>query len=418
MPFSSLSRTIFLDPAAERAEKRSEKTETNTFRHYWTLDQETIFLNHGSFGACPLPVLERQKALRERMESQPCRFMLRELPELLERARETLASFIKADRESLVFLPNATAGVNTVLASFPFRSGDRLLTTSHDYFACHNALTVNAERRGAVVDTVSIPFPLSSEEEIVEGILSAVTPKTRLALLDHVASPTGLVFPVQRLVAELQARGVECLVDGAHAPGMLPLEMEAFRPAFYTGNLHKWTCLPKGAAFLYVRHDLQEKIRPLSISHLREESGEGTPFQREFRWQGTRDYTPWLVIPEALSFLGSLLPGGWEELRESNHRKVVEGRRVVAEALNTPLPCPQELLGSLASLPLPPDGGSDSNGIDPLQERLYQRYHIEVPIMALPQPPRRLIRLSAQVYNSKEEYAALAEALGEELRRR
>ena len=124
------------------------------------------------------------------------------------------------------------------------------------------------------------------------------------------------------------------------------------------------------------------------------------------------------MIPEALSFLGSLLPGGWEELRESNHRKVVEGRRVVAEALNTPLPCPQELLGSLASLPLPPDGGSDSNGIDPLQERLYQRYHIEVPIMALPQPPRRLIRLSAPVYNSKEEYAALAEALGEELRRR
>ena len=343
--------------------------------------------------------------------------MLRELPEIQERARGALASFVKADRENLVFLPNATAGVNTVLASFPFRPGDRLLTTSHDYFACHNALMVNAERRGAVVDTVSIPFPLSSEEEIVEGVLSAVTPKTRLALLDHVSSPTGLVFPVGRLLLELQGRGVECLVDGAHAPGMLPLELETLHPAFYTGNLHKWTCLPKGAAFLYVRPDLQEKIRPLSISHLREENGEGTPFQREFRWQGTRDYTPWLVIPEALSFLGSLLPGGWEELRENNHRKVVEGRRVLAEVLNTPPPCPPGLLGSLASLPLPPSESSSCE-IDPLQERLYRHYHIEVPIMTLSQPPRRLIRISAQIYNRKEEYKALAEALGEELRRR
>ena len=217
-----------------------------------------------------------------------------------------------------------------MLASFPFRPGDRLLTTSHDYFACHNALMVNAERRGAVVDTVSIPFPLSSEEEIVEGVLSAVTPKTRLALLDHVSSPTGLVFPVGRLLLELQGRGVECLVDGAHAPGMLPLELETLRPAFYTGNLHKWTCLPKGAAFLYVRPDLQEKIRPSRSAISGRKTAKGRPSRGSSGGRGP-DYTPWLVIPEALSFLGSLLPGGWEELRENNHRKVVEGRRVLAE---------------------------------------------------------------------------------------
>src|SRR5438477_4263646 len=223
----------------------------------WMLDEKTIFLNHGSFGSCPRPVLEYQRALRERMERQPIQFLARELEGLLDEARGELAQFLGAAAEDLVFVPNATAGVNTVLRSLRFERDDELLVTDHEYNACRNALDSVAQFWGARVTVARVPFPLRTEEEIVEAVLGAATPRTRLALLDHVTSQTGLVFPIERLVMGLAERGIDTVVDGAHAPGMLPLDLRGIGAAYYTGNCHKWLCTPKGSGFLHVRRDRQ-----------------------------------------------------------------------------------------------------------------------------------------------------------------
>src|SRR5262245_52656113 len=233
----------------------------------WLLDSNVTFLNHGSFGSCPRPVLEFQQRLRERLERQPVQFFVHDLEGLLDQARIELANFLGAEADDLVFVPNATTGVNTVLRSQTFRPGDEILVTNHEYNACRNALNVAAERSGTVVVVAHIPFPLKTEDEVVDGVLAGVTQCTRLALLDHVTSHTCLVFPMARLVDELSKRGIETLVDGAHAPGMIPLNLRELGAAYYTGNAHKWLCAPKGAGFLYVRRDRQQLIRPLVISH-------------------------------------------------------------------------------------------------------------------------------------------------------
>jgi isopenicillin-N epimerase len=276
-----------------------------------------------------------------------------------------------------------------------------------------DAVAARSEVRVVVAD---IPFPLQSAEEVVGRILELVTPRTRLALVDHVTSQTGLVLPIRRLAQELAARGVELLVDGAHAPGMLPLNLGELGVPYYTGNCHKWICAPKGAGFLYVQRDRQEKIRPLAISH-----GANSPrtdrsrFQIEFGWTGTWDPSAFLTVPKALSYMGSLLPGGWPQIMDHNRRLALEGRKLLCQALQIEPPCPDEMIGSLASVPL-----SDSAAMtpptsplyaDPLQDELRERFAIEVPIIPWPAPPKRVLRISAQLYNSLPQYERLASAL-------
>ncbi|HXV76626.1 MAG TPA: aminotransferase class V-fold PLP-dependent enzyme [Candidatus Polarisedimenticolaceae bacterium] len=386
----------------------------------WPLDPTIHFLNHGSFGSCPTPVLRYQSELRRRMERQPVQFFVRDLEALLDGAREALARFVHVAADDLVPLSNATAGVNAVLRSLDLGATDELLVTDHEYNACRNALDYVASRAGARVVVAAIPFPLTSPDEVVEAVLGRVTRRTRLALLDHVTSQTGLVLPIERLVAELASRGVETLVDGAHAPGMLDLDLSRVGAAYYAGNCHKWLCAPKGAGFLYARRDLQPAVRPIAISH-----GANTPrpgrsrFQTEFGWLGTDDPTPFLCVPRSLRFLADALPGGWPALRRRNRGLVLEGRRVLCEALDRGLPCPDEMIGSLASIPLPaapPAEGRSALYGDPLQEVLLGRFSIEVPIVAWPAAPERLVRISAQLYNRPEQYRLLAAALGEVLR--
>jgi isopenicillin-N epimerase len=383
----------------------------------WGLDPGTIFLNHGSFGACPKPVLEYQHRLRERIERQPVQFFARDLESLLDDARAELATFLGADAQDLVWVPNATAAVNAVLRSLELRPDDELLTTDHEYNACRNVMDFVAERSGARVVVARVPFPLDSPEQVVDAVLDRATPRTRLALLDHVTSQTGLVLPIERLVHELAERGIDTLVDGAHAPGMLPLDVLAVGAPYYTGNCHKWLCAPKGAAFLYVRRDRQPEVRPIAISH-----GANSPrpdrsrYLVEFDWVGTVDPTAFLSVPEAIRFMGSVLPGGWPALRQRNREMTLDGRRAVCEALGIALPCPDEMIGSLASIPLPPGSGTSPTSplyADPLQLELLDRWKIEVPVIPWPEPPRRLIRISAQLYNGPEQYDSLATALGE-----
>lgn len=380
----------------------------------WALDPAVTF-HHGSFGACPLAVLEAQRRLVAEMEAEPVRFLSRELEGRLDVARAAVAAFVRADPDDLAFVPNARSGVNTVLRSLAFGPGDEILTTDHAYNACRNAAEVIAARAGARVVVASVPFPLDSPDRVVEAVLARVTPRTRLALLDHVTSPTGIIFPIEQLVAELQARGVDALVDGAHAPGMLPLDLRGLGAAYYTGNGHKWLCAPKGAAFLHVRGDRQAAIRPLAISH-----GANSPrtdrsrFRLEFDWTGTADPTPHLCFPEAIRYLAGLLPGGWAELMARNRGVALAARRTLCDALGIEPPSPDAMVGALAALPLPDAPGPPAVPRwrrDPLQEALFARFGIEVPVMAWPAPPRRLIRVSCQLYNAAADSERLADAL-------
>jgi isopenicillin-N epimerase len=386
----------------------------------WLLDSRVVFLNHGSFGACPRAVLERQREFQERMERQPVQFLHRELEGLLDASRNALAEFLGADPGNLVFVANATEGVNTVLRSLEFKAGDELLVTDQEYNACRNALNFTAARAGATVAVAAIPFPLKSPDDALEAVLRRVSPRTRLALVDHVTSQTGLVLPLARIVKELAARGIDTLVDGAHAPGMVPLNLREIGAAYYTGNCHKWLCAPKTAGFLHVRADLQKFIHPLSISH-----GANSPrtdrsrFELEFGWTGTVDPSARLCVAESLRYLGSLLPGGWPQIMARNRELALAARDLLCRALNLAAPCPDECIGSLASVPLPDAPATERPAaplyLDPLQNRLREKHGIEVPVIYWPAHPKRLLRISAQLYNSLPQYQLLAEALAAEM---
>ena len=385
---------------------------------HWTLDPEITFLNHGSFGACPSPVLDAQRRFREQMEREPVRFLTREAPLLLGEAREALGQFIGASPEDLAFVPNATTGLNAVLRSLSLAAGDELLVTDHEYNASRNALEYVAARHGARVVVISIPFPIAGADPIVEAVLGGVTAKTRLALLDHVTSHTALVLPIGELIGKLEARGVPVLVDGAHAPGMLDLDIDALAPSYYTGNCHKWICAPKGAGFLWVREDRREGVRPAVISH-----GANAPvprserFRAEFDWMGTTDPSAALAVPCAIRFLDALLPGGWGEIRARNHALALQGRRLLVDALEVEVPCPDEMIGSMAAIPLPASSrfpipeGAHAFGLNPLHDALFRERRIEVPLLLDPVGKTRLVRVSAQLYNTRDDYERLAAAL-------
>jgi isopenicillin-N epimerase len=358
----------------------------------WLLDPDVAHLNHGSFGACPREILDEQSRWRARMEANPMQLFLRDLESLGDAARERLGAFVGARGEDLAFVPNATFGVNAVARTL--RPGDEVLVTDHGYNACVNALAGS----GARLICAQIPLP-TSEDQVVDAILSAASERTRLALVDHVTSPTGLVWPMAPLVAELERRNIAVLVDGAHAPGMLPLQIEALGAAYYVGNCHKWLCAPKGAAFLWARPDKQADLRPPILSHgANATRTDRSRFRLEFDWMGTSDPTAWLSLPFAIDFFD------WEKSREHNRALALEGRRILCEALGVPPLAPESMIGSLAAVALP-----DGDAFD-LQRRLWER-KIEVPIVPWPAPPRRLVRISAQLYNHADQYRELATAL-------
>jgi len=378
-------------------------------------------LNHGAFGACPRAVLELQQRLRAELEQEPVRFFLRRMLPLLDESRRGLAELIGADPADLVFVRNATTGVNSVLRSLRFQPGDELLVTDHDYNACRNAVRFAAQRAGAQVVVAPLPLPVESPRQIVDAVIARVTGQTRLAVIDHVTSPTAIVFPIEELVRQLQQRNVDTLVDGAHAPGMIPLDLGRIGAAYYAGNCHKWLCAPKGAGFLHVRPDRQQQIQPAVISH-----GFNTPrpghtrFQDAFDWPGTDDPTPWLCVGEAIRFLETLTGGGMEEMMRQNHELALDGRRTLCEALGLSPTCPEDMVGSIAAMQLPDDTDpaaalDASTGITPThrwQLELLDRFGIQVPIYHWPAAPRKLLRISAQAYNSPAQYEQLAAALG------
>ena len=397
---------------------------------HWPLDPSVTFLNHGSFGACPQHVLDVQAEWRGRMERQPVQFLSRELDSGLRAARGALGAFVGADPDDLAFITNATGAVNAVVRSLDLAPGDEVLTTDHEYNAILNVVRHVANRDGGRAVVARLPFPVGSSDLLLDTIMAAVSSRTRLAVISHITSPTGVVLPIERLVRALAERGIDTLVDGAHAPGMVPLDLEALGAAYYTGNLHKWVCAPKGAAFLHVRRDRQDGVRPGTISHGANAPLLGrTRYRAEFDWQGTLDPTAWLAVPAALEFVGGLCDGGWAAVMSRNHGLAIAGRDRLAAALGPDggATSVDEVLGSMAALTMPAEGPlggapladqSSPLDSDPLQAVLYDRFRIEVPIVGWPVPAAqaegpatRTIRISMALHNDLDDVDRLVDAL-------
>lgn len=358
-------------------------------------------LNHGSFGGCPMPVLSAQTAWRQRFQANPTGFIYNAFDEAFEAARNAIAGFVRADAEGLVFVRNATEGVNTVLASYPFAEGDEILVTSHGYNACTNAAVKWGGMKGAKVVVAGVPFPLEHEEQVLSAVLSAVTARTKLALIDHITSPTGLVFPIKQLISALQARGVEVLVDGAHAPGQVPLDLGDLAPDFYTGNCHKWLCAPPGTAFLWVSAKWRERVEPLVISHGYNDKDESRPrLFKLFDWTGTADFTGVLCMPDVLAFLNGLHPQGHEGLMKRNRALALEARTLLGWQH-----APESMIGTMVSTPWLKGSGAELRG------RLLKEHNLMLWAGNWPVPEGWVMRLSAFAYNSRADYQKLADLL-------
>ncbi|HEY5889945.1 MAG TPA: aminotransferase class V-fold PLP-dependent enzyme [Acidimicrobiia bacterium] len=384
----------------------------------WNLDPGVTHLNHGSFGATPVEVLAEQQRWRDLMESNPVSFMLETYQPALEDSREAIAGFVGADSGGVVLVPNATYGVNAVLRSMEDRlaPGAEIIITNHGYNACSNAVEVSARKVGAEVVTVDIPVPVRDEESIVSAILNRVSEKTALVVLDHVTSPTGLIFPVKDVVESLEP-AIPVLVDGAHAPGMIPLALSSLGASFYTANCHKWMCAPKGTGFLYVAPQHREATYAAVVSHGYNDAwpGEQSHFQSQFDWTGTHDPTSWFSIGAAVSVMNSHHPDGWDGIRSSNHQLTLLGRDMLTRAVGTEVLAPESMIGSIASISISPLDGTSSDIFDPLMIELRHKWAIEVPVFTWPDRNHRLIRISAQQYNNSHDYERLAEALVAEL---
>ena len=409
-----------MDSPAQTGRAASPATE-------WALDDTVTFLNHGSFGACMKAILSVQNGWRDKLEAHPVRFLARDLEDLLDWTRSEIGAFVGADPDDTALLPNATAGINTVMRSLRFEKGDELLVTDHAYNSSLNAVRFAAAQSSAKVVLARIPFPIESPDEAFDAIMAAVTPKTKLAMIEHVTSPTALVLPIERIVPALAEKGVDVLVDGAHGPGMVQVRVRDFEPAYYVGSAHKWMCAPKGTAFLCVRRDRQALIKPLSISSGTNDSRvDRSRFRLEFDWQGTVDPSGWLTIPAAIDGLGEMLHGGWPTLISNNRQLAISARDMLAEALHTPVQAPNSMTGSMASVRLP--GGPwprvEATRRMSMIESAMRGRRFEVPLIAWPCPwlvdsgdlPEStefdlLVRISAQAYNYLGQYERLSSIL-------
>lgn len=376
-----------------------------SLKEYFLLDPEIIFLNHGSFGATPRPVFEEYQAWQRRLERQPVLFLGREFNKLMEGTRRALGEYLNADADNLVYIPNATHGANIVARSLDLKPGDEVLTTDHEYGACDYAWQFVCEQTGARYVRQSIPLPVRSEDEIVEQFWQGVTPRTRAIYLSHITSTTALRLPVEAICRRAREAGILSIVDAAHSPGQIPVDLEALGADVNFGNLHKWLLSPKGAAFLYVRRDRQGLIRPLVVSwgmHATPDFTTGSRFVDLLQWTGTRDPAAALAVPAAIQFLRD---HNWEAVRAACHvllRQAIE--RICDLAGGEPLyPLNSDFYCQMGIAPLP------SSDLVALKSRLYDEYKIEVPLTEW--HDRQFIRISVQGYNTQADIDALLEAL-------
>jgi isopenicillin-N epimerase len=378
---------------------------------HWTLDPDVTYLNHGTVGVAPTRVLAAQQAIRDEMERQPSRFLLREVvclagvpreePTRMRCAAAAVAAFVGAGERDVVFVDNATTGVNAVLRSFPLQAGDEILLTDHNYGATARVAMFVARERSAQARTVTVPYPRFDADRLIDAVARAIGPRTRIAVLDHVTSESALIFPLKEMIDVCRRRGVAVLVDGAHAPGVLPLDIPSLGADWYTANLHKWAHAPRSCGFLWAARDRQANLHPPVISW-----GLDKGFTTEFDWVGTRDPSAWLAAPEGLAFLREL---GFDAVRRYNHDLVWRAARQLADRWGTTIEFPESATGFMASVPLPASLGSNVEDAACLRDALLFEDRIEVQLHAA--HGRLWTRVSCQIYNDAGDIDRLGDAI-------
>lgn len=372
-------------------------------RRLFLLRRDVTFLNHGSFGACPRPVFEAYQSWQLELERQPVEFLTRRFNDLLRVAREELAAFVGAAADELVYVPNATTGLNIVARSLALQPGDEVLSTDHEYGALDRAWRFVCQRRGARYINHTLPIPVQSPDQVIEALWEGVSDRTRVVFLSHVTSPTSLILPVAEVVRRAREAGILTVIDGAHAPGQIAVDLSSLGADFYVGNCHKWMCAPKSAAFLYARREAQSLVKPLVVSWgWQSETPGPSRFIDEQEWQGTRDIAAYLAVPSAIAFQAE---HDWPSVREDCHELARWVRRAIAKltGLDPISPDSPQWYGQMVSVPLP------SCDVKALQGRLYDEFAIEVPLMLWNGQP--LIRVSVQGYNTSADVEALLSAL-------
>ncbi len=377
----------------------------------WPLDPAATYLNHGTVGVVPSRVAEAQQALRARIERHPSRFMLRDLwaftgsatgrPTLMRQAAAEIAAFVGARAQDLVFVDNTTTGVNAVLRSTPLAPGDEVLVTDHIYGGLLTAVQYIARTAGATVRVAEMPYPAFDAAASIDLMAGAITDRTRLVIVEHIAAESGLVFPVGDMVRACKARGATVLVDGAHVPGALPLDVSAIGADYYVANLHKWAMAPRSSAFMVVAPAQQASLHPAVISW-----GLDQGFLQEFDWVGTRDPTPWLIAPEGVRFLHEL---GYDALRKYNHDLAWYTAQYLTDRWGTPLKIDESAVGCMVSVMTPESIGSTKPDAVRLRDRLLFEHDIEVQVHA--RAGRVWVRVSAQAYNERADVEKLGRAV-------
>ena len=365
----------------------------------WTLDPSLAYLNHGGFGATPACVLADQQAWRDALERNPVGFLVHQLPELLDGVRSEVAAFLGADEDGLVFVDNATSGMQTVIAQVRLAPGDEVVVSDHCYPAVLAQLRQAADASGAVLRIAPVPLPAVSRAAVADAVLSRLSGRTKLLAIDHVASCSGLVFPVEEIVAECHRQGVAVVVDGAHAAGMLPVDLGRLGADFWVGNMHKWVCAPKASAALHVAPQWRDTLRPLVTSH-----GVADGYLSSFAWTGTHDPSAMLAVPSALTFFSQ---AGWAAVRQHNSELAAQGAALIAGKIGTVAPDASDLAAAMHLVPLPaPLSEADARALECL---LLADHGVVVPVTC--HGGWRWLRVSAQLYNTLSDYERLAAAL-------
>ena len=372
-------------------------------KNQFFLDPEIIFLNHGSFGACARPIYENLLEWQSKLEEEPVKFFENTIINELKKSRMALGNYINCPSEDLVYFPNPTTAVNAVARSLKLSPGDEVLSTNHIYGALDRSWKYICDNKKANFIKAQVPFPIESKQEFLESIFKHITNKTKVIFLSHITSMTAIIFPIEEVIKFAKEKNILTIIDGAHVPGHIPLDIMKLDADIYTGACHKWMCTPKGISFLYVKKELQKNIHPLVISWGWESDNPGqSKFLDWHEWQGTRDMSAYLTIPAAIEFLNKY---NWLEVGKRCHDQVIRTRNDFIDMLNISLPCPDNWLGQMASIPLP------IGEADLFKNSLLEKYKIQVPVFKWEE--NIYLRYSIQAYNTNDDLNKLLSAVKE-----
>jgi len=386
------------------------KNDPENLKTLFQLDPDITFLNHGSYGACPSPVFEDYQKWQVMIEQHPVKFMQDDIYQYLDESRSSLGSYINCDKNDLIYVPNPTHAVANIINNVNLDIGDEVLSTDLEYGSCDRMWFYEAEQKGFVYNRSKVSLPIIDKESFCNDFWKNATEKTKYIFISQITSSTGMILPIPEIVLEAKSRGIKTIIDGAHVPAHIDLDINDLDPDYYVGACHKWLCCPKGVSFLYVKKDQQENIQPQIMSwgwgEEYEEFKDSTQLKSSsrfiniFQWQGTRDMSAFLTVPKAIEFQEKY---DWDSVRNRCKKMIIDARNQISTVTNLPKICPDDWLGQMASFLFPADDVAE------LKKSLYNDYQIEIPAMSY--NGYSALRISIQGYNSEDEVDYLVETL-------